>query len=166
MTQLFRLSIISLFCIILQGCHSVKKTLGIERDAPDEFAVTPSNQPLDMPPDFFTLPTPDPGCPRPQEVREINAKKEKLLGSTPQEKGTLSPGQKALLEKAGVEPGQEDIRRKMDEESHIERAKGKPILEQLGIKNSRPKEETINPYDESLELQKKGIPQNKTHVPS
>lgn len=165
MTQLSRLSIISLFCIILQGCHSVKKTLGIERDAPDEFAVTPSNQPLEMPPDFF-LPIPDPGCPRPQEVREINAKKEKLLGSTSQEKGVLSPGQKALLEKAGVEPGQENIRRKMDEESHIERAKGKPILEQLGIKKSKPKEEIVNPYDESLELQKKGIPQNRTPIPS
>lgn len=162
MSQRIHLVLISLLssCVLLQGCQNVKKTLGIERDAPDEFAVTPSNQPLDMPPDFFALPSPDPGCPRPQEVREAHAKKEKLLGSPMATEGTLSPGQKALLEKAGAQPGQEHVRKEIDTQSRIERAKGKPVLEHLGIKKTK-STEVINPYDEVEELQKKGIPQNR-----
>jgi len=157
-----RLAIISLLsgCVLLQGCGSVKKTLGIDRDPPDEFAVTPSIQPLDMPPDFFILPPPEPGTPRPQDVRERNAKKEKLLGSSG-EKGALSPGQKALLGMAGAEGGQDQIRHEVDTESHIESVKGKPILEKLGIKKTKPKGDAINPYEEAVELQKKGIPQNR-----
>ncbi len=162
MSQRIHLVLISLLssCMLLQGCSNVKKTLGIERDAPDEFAVTPSNQPLDMPPDFFALPTPDPGCPRPQEVKEANAKKEKLLGSPIATKGPLSSGQKALLEKAGVQSGQEHIRKEIDTQSRIERAKGKPVLEHLGIKKTK-STEVINPYDEAEELEKKGIPSTR-----
>lgn len=161
MIQRSRLVVISLLsgCVLLQGCSSVKKTLGIERDPPDEFAVTPSILPLDMPPDFFTLPPPEPGAPRPQDMRERTAKNEKLLGSTPH-KGTLSPAQKALLEMAGAKEGQDKIRSEVDTESRIESVKGKPILEKLGIKKTKPGD-TINPYEEAVELQKKGIPQNR-----
>lgn len=145
-------------CFFLHGCGSVKKTLGIERDPPDEFSVDPSIQSLDMPPDFFSLPMPEPGAPRPQDAREMAAKKEKLLGAAPRAgEGTASPAQKALLEMAGAEKEQDDIRRKVDEESHIENAKGKPWLEQLGIKNTTPSGEVINPREETIELQKRGI---------
>ena len=163
MSQRTHLVLISLLtsCVLLQGCSNVKKTLGIERDAPDEFAVNPSELALEMPPDFFVLPAPDPGCSRPQEVREAHAKKEKILGSSMATNGTLSPGQKALLERAGVQPGQEHIRKEIDAQSRIEHAKGKPVLEQLCIKKSKSTEEVVNPYDEAGELQKKGIPQNR-----
>ncbi|OJW49146.1 MAG: hypothetical protein BGO67_11335 [Alphaproteobacteria bacterium 41-28] len=143
-------------CFFLHGCGSVKKTLGIERDPPDEFSVDPSIQPLDMPPDFFSLPLPEPGAPRPQDVREMAAKKEKLLGSAPGA-GTASPAQKALLEMAGSEGKQDDIRRQVDEESHIESAKDKPWLEQLGIKEATPVGEVINPTEETIKLQNQGI---------
>lgn len=150
-------------CFFLHGCGSVKKTLGIERDPPDEFSVTPSIQPLDMPPDFFNLPEPAPGAPRPQDVREAQAKKEKFLGSGAVQ-GTASPAQKALLEMAGSKEELDDIRRQVDEESHIENAKGKPWLEQLGIKKEKPAGDVINPYEESIELQKKGISKNPSPV--
>jgi len=159
--QRYHLVVISLLsgCVLLPGCGSVKKSLGIERDPPDEFAVSPSTQPLDMPPDFFVLPAPEPGTPRPQDVRENNTKKEKILGLR-SNKGILTPGQKALLDMAGAEEGQDQVRRQIDEESHIEKAKGKPLLEKLGIKK-KSKTDVINPYEETVDLQKKGIPQNQ-----
>ncbi len=147
-------------CSLLQGCGSVKKTLGIDRDPPDEFAVNPSIQPLDMPPDFFVLPRPEPGTPRPQDAKEMDAKKEKLLGSS-ERPATSSPGQKALLELSGAEKGQDNIRQKVDEESRIESTKGKPILEKLGIKKSQPAGEVVNPHEETIELEKQGIPTNR-----
>lgn len=154
------LSILS-SCLFLQGCSSVKKTLGIERDAPDEFAVAPSIQPLDMPPDFFSLPLPQPGSPRPQDVNAINKKTEDFLGSSQGMAGTTTPGQKALLEMAGASEKQDDIRQKVDAESKIVSARGKPILERLGIKKGKPNGNVINPYEESLELAKQGIPTNQ-----
>lgn len=147
-------------CFTLQGCGSVKKSLGIDRDPPDEFAVTPSIQPLDMPPDFFVLPEPCPGAPRPQDLAAINARNEKFLGSA-QGQNELTPGQEALLEMAGVEEGQEIIADELDRESNIERAKGKPILESLGIKKTK-KGDVINPHEEAIKLQEQGIPQNPT----
>ena len=159
-SRLVTLAILS-GCFLLEGCNSVKKTLGIDRYPPDEFSVTPSNPPLDMPPDFFALPPPQPGVARPQEVREMDARKEKLLGSGAG-KGTVSPGQKALLEIAGAE-SEPDIRRQVDEESHIESAKGKPWLEQLGLHKS--KTEVVDPHAETVKLQGQGIPQNQTVAP-
>lgn len=145
--------------MVLQGCSSVKKSLGIDRDAPDEFCVNPSSQPLDMPPDFFTLPNPEPGKPRPQEVKDMEAKKEKFVGTNTKQQ-SLSPGQKTILEMAGAEPGKDNIRPEIDNASRIEKAKGKPVLEQLGIKKTD-SYEVINPLDEAADLQKKGIPQTQ-----
>jgi len=149
--------------VLLQGCNSVKKTLGIDRDAPDEFSVSPSCQPLDMPPDFFVLPEPTPCQPNPQEMKGREIAKEKIIGATQGGK-TLTPGQKAILEMAGAEEGNDRVRTKIDEESMIQRAQGKPVLEKLGIRKANNKEEVINPHTEALELQNKGVPQmQKAH---
>ncbi|HUX80135.1 MAG TPA: DUF3035 domain-containing protein [Alphaproteobacteria bacterium] len=138
-------------CFFLHGCGSVKKTLGIERDPPDEFSVAPSIQPLDMPPDFFSLPVPQPGAARPQDVKAMEAKKQKLIGSGTKE-GIASSAEEALLEMAGAGEEQDDIRRQVDEESHIENAKGKPWLEQLGIKKTTLPGDVINPTEEKARL--------------
>jgi len=152
-TRLIALGLIS-SCIVLHGCQSVKKTLGMEREAPDEFAVTPCTQPLDMPPDFFALPVPRPGALPPQEVKAMQTKREKLLG-VGAVKGTLSPGQEALLQMAGTDKRQAQVRGQIDEESHIESLNGNPLLKTLGIKQQNG--DTVNPVEEAAELQKKGI---------
>lgn len=160
-SRLFSATLLS-SCLILQGCGSVKKSLGIEKDAPDEFSVNPSIQPLDMPPDFFELPKPQPGLPRPQDAQALQAKKEKIIGSAP-ERASPTSGQKALLEMAGVNVKEDNIRKEIDEESKIVSAKGKPVLERLGIK--KPKDDNvINPYDEIVELEQQGIPINQPAV--
>lgn len=160
-SHLITLSVLSA-ALFLQGCNSVKKSLGIDREPPDPFSVTPSLQPLDMPPDFYTLPTPNPGAPRPQDERAMGAEREKFLGAG-QVKPTSSIGQKALLEMAGAEEGQDQLARELNNESRIESAKGKPVLEQLGIKKAKNKD-VINPYEEAVDLQEKGIPQNRPIV--
>lgn len=157
-------------CCLLQACGSVKKSLGIDRDPPDEFSVTPSIQPLDMPPDFFALPVPDPGAPRPQDVKALEEKRNQILGIKTQNQ-PASTGEQNLLQLAGAEPKngekpKEDIRRAIDEESRIEQAKdGASVLQKLGIKKKQPSGEAIDPYQESIELQKKGVPQNTVSTP-
>lgn len=146
-------------CLALQGCNSVKKTLGIDRDPPNEYAVTPSAQPLEMPPDFNCLPIPMPGIERPQDRAAREAQDKKFLGSS-EVKESSSPGQAALLDMCGIQENQDHIRSEIDTEARIEDKKAKPIVETLGIKKTTPKGDALNPYDESLELQKQGIPPN------
>lgn len=161
MSQFNRLVTLSLLsmCFWLQGCTSVKKTLGIERDPPDEFAVMPCTQPLDMPPDFFVLPEPRPGTPRPQDVKTMEAKRKELFG-VQAKPGAVSPGQTVLLEMAGAPNNQADIRTTIDAEDHRDASKENPILKTLGIK--RPRGDIIDPQEEAKELKKKGISQNIT----
>ncbi len=90
----------------LTACSSdgVLRNFGLTRDSPDEFTVT-TRAPLSMPPDF-TLPTPQPGAPRPQEQSERAQAEQALvpqmvLNTTP---AGPSPGQSALVEAAGPPP--------------------------------------------------------------
>jgi hypothetical protein len=152
-------------CCLLQACGSVKKTLGIDRDPPDEFAVTPTMQPLDMPPDFFVLPQPDPGAPRPQDIKALEEKRNQVLGIKPQNQ-KASAGEQNILQMAGAESGQSKLRKEIDEESRIEEAKtGHSVLQSLGIKKKQLPGDVVNPYEEAAELQKKGIPQNPNVAP-
>lgn len=145
-------------CLVFSGCSSLKKTIGIDRDPPDEYGVTPSPKPLDMPPDFYHLPTPMPGAERPQDVAERLSQEEKFLGAPVVKTQPLSPGQSAVLDMCGVEKGQEKIRYKVDEEARMEGTKDKPILQRLGIQKEKLKGEAVDPYAESEELHKKGLP--------
>lgn len=142
-------------CFILQGCHSLKTTLGIERQPPDEFAVLPNSQPLDMPPDFRELPLPRPGAPRPQEVRALRQKKQQTFGGNVLSGGQSSSGQEEILKLGGAK--EEDIRSKVDAEHHRQLAKDKNVLrETLGLTGS--KKDVLEPSEELEKLKEKGIP--------
>lgn len=143
-------------CLVLQGCGSVKKTLGIDRDPPNEYAVTPSTQPLEMPPDFSCLPTPMPGIERPQDRAARETQEKQFLGSS-EIKEASSPGQEALLDMCGVQGNQDQIRYEIDTAARIEDKKGKPIVEKLGIKKTQPKGDALNPYDEVEKLKEQGL---------
>ena len=108
----------------LSGCNGgdqLSRTLGLVRDAPDEFTVT-TRAPLAMPPSF-TLPPPSPGAVRPQEQSERTQAELALvpqmaLGGPPE--GT-SPGQQALVQAAGP-PATPVIRTEVDEAARNERS--------------------------------------------
>ncbi len=164
MSQFNRLVTLSLLsaCFWLQGCTSVKKTLGIDRDPPDEFSVMPCSQPLDMPPDFFVLPKPQPGIPRPQDVKAMESKRKELFGGQTKS-GVVSPGQAVLLDMAGASNNPEDIRRTIDDEHRKEASKKNPVLETLGIKS---KDTIIDPYEEKKNLEEKKNSQKQTISPA
>jgi hypothetical protein len=108
--------------ILLSACgDNTARTLGLVRDAPDEFQVT-TRAPLSMPPDMTTLPTPRPGASRPQERSARTAAEQVLVPNLSLQDPRRAPGaqtsvgETALLQSAGPEVS-DDIRRRVDEES-------------------------------------------------
>jgi Protein of unknown function (DUF3035) len=107
--------------LTITGCgDSITRTIGLVRDAPDEFTVT-TRAPLAMPPSF-DLPPPTPGLPRPQETPERIQAEEALvpqtaLGAAP---AAETPGQRALVQAAGP-PAPSDIRREVNVEASLDR---------------------------------------------
>ena len=118
-----RLSIVlpaPLLCglLLLSGCgdSSLSRTIGLERDLPDEFTVTTS-PPLSMPPDYNLRP-PRPGAPRPQAQNDRQEAEEDLspqlaLGAPAAQN---SPGQSALVQQLGT-PAPTDVRAAVDRDA-------------------------------------------------
>jgi uncharacterized lipoprotein len=102
----------ALAVLALSGCAEVKRSLGYEKSAPDEFQVV-ERAPLAMPPDFALRP-PSPGAVRPQEGNTREQARQALVGNarqvTPVSTQGRSSGDVALLKKAGAENIQPNIR--------------------------------------------------------
>ncbi len=99
--------------VMLSGCSSVKSTLGIERNVPDEFAVI-KEAPLTIPPDYNLRP-PRPGAARPQHVDSARVAAQTIFGrganSYYEQLGTdLSFGEKKLLEHLQTDKANPDIK--------------------------------------------------------
>lgn len=151
-------------CLLLQGCQSVKRTLGLERDPPDEFAVVPSTLPLDMPPTFYELPTPQPGKPRPQDVAAAEAEQAKVFGHKAHKSHShRSRGEAALLELGGGSRRHEEIRPTLEKEANEEAQKKRNlVLETFGVK--KPVGDIIDPYEEIKQLKEKDVPHPRIKV--
>ena len=88
--------------LMLGACDSMRDTLGLTRNGPDEFAVA-TTPPLVMPPDF-TLRPPAPGSEGAQGVAASEQARAALLGTdarTPTSP-TVGGGEAALLQQAGT----------------------------------------------------------------
>src|SRR5262252_10291077 len=73
----------------ISGCTDLKKAIGLEKAAPDEFAVE-SRAPLEMPPDFDLRP-PQPGASRPQEKSSNKLARQVIEDAGPGEPGKQAP---------------------------------------------------------------------------
>jgi hypothetical protein len=112
----------------LAGCGSgddLSRSIGLTRDAPDEFTVT-TRAPLSMPPDF-TIRPPQPGASRPQE-RSASASAQAAL--SPQtalatQSTAISPGEQALLQASGPQ-APAGIRDDVNKDAHLDT--GNPSL--------------------------------------
>jgi hypothetical protein len=102
--------------LLVSGCEAARSVVGLEKQAPDEFAVV-TRAPLSVPPDFGLRP-PTPGAQRPQEKSVRNQARDVLLkdarknttGATGAAdtaqvavaSGRVSAGEAALLASAGA----------------------------------------------------------------
>lgn len=109
----------------IAGCDGARSAIGLDKQAPDEFAVV-TRAPLSMPPDYGLRP-PTPGAERPQERTVRNEARDILLRSsrlTPQDavrtavaSGRLTPGEAAFLARAGALNVDPAIRQTVNRES-------------------------------------------------
>jgi hypothetical protein len=75
---------------LLAGCTGFKQVVGLEAQAPDEFAVE-SRAPLTIPPEYDLRP-PAPGAPRPQEVSPSATAQQALSAAGPGKPGDQANG--------------------------------------------------------------------------
>src|SRR3954471_7895280 len=64
--------------VALSGCQTARRTLGLQRTVPDEFAVA-APAPLSVPPDYNLRPRP-PGEERPQQLPPTEQARAALVG--------------------------------------------------------------------------------------
>ncbi len=124
----------------LGGCENAKETIGLAKQAPDEFAVV-TRAPLNIPPKFDLRP-PKPGAKRPQKVtptskaRTILLRKNSLREKTEKTNaaiasGRFSNGEIAFLQRAGALDADSSIRQIVDKEGSVLAEVGNSILRKV-----------------------------------
>lgn len=106
--------------LALSACGNPKKSLGLEKNAPDEFSVVP-RAPLALPPDYAMRP-PQPGADRPQEISTRDLARSQMIGSAGGAGSADlggSNGESALLRQAGTNRADPNIRTTVNRESSI-----------------------------------------------
>ena len=111
--------------LALGGCTDFRRALGLEKAPPDEFTVV-QNAPLSLPPDYGLRPPHSagkPATPAPmQEARlavfKVGQRTASTSGGDAQDVGgALTPGEQALLTKAGAVGADGSIRQVVDAET-------------------------------------------------
>ncbi len=136
--------------LVLGACGNLRESLGLIHNAPDEFRVV-SHEPLVVPDSLDSLPPPEPGTPRPQEVLPQASAEEELLGAA---LGPVdaSASESLLLDMAGpAEPG---IRALVDAERRT-LLDNVPWIESVNIFRDLgdPTEVLVDPEKETRRLQ-------------
>lgn len=132
------------------ACSNPRKSLGLSKNAPDEFKVT-KNAPLEIPPSM-TLPTPRPGAPRPQEIEVTKQAKAALFGgrSAP---ARPSQAEALLLEQAGTANAASNIRTTIDSEVGVIDESNQSVAKRLlGIGKDGSEAKVLNATEEAERL--------------
>jgi Protein of unknown function (DUF3035) len=92
--------------VSLTGCDTLRSAAGMDKSAPDEFAVL-TKAPLVIPPDYNLMP-PRPGAVPTNQVEPTESAQEALFGTDPatiasQMPNTYSESEKLLLANAGIQ---------------------------------------------------------------
>lgn len=121
-----------LVAFALAACGNAREQLGLNRKSPDEFAVV-KHAPLAMPPSYNLRP-PRPGAPRPQEQSTIEQARQTVFGEdAPEQQTRYAPAdsEMLLLQQAGTQIADPDIRDKVDAETEGMGDSNKPVAEKL-----------------------------------
>jgi len=134
---------------LLGGCDNPKRTLGLERTLPDEFAVV-SRAPLTLPPDFALRP-PQPGAMRGQDAAPVQRARQTVFRAPNSDTGSAAPagassggsgtaavasgaqsaGELALLRQAGAADVDPSIRQRVDRETTQQAENDKSFVDTL-----------------------------------
>jgi len=123
-----------LAAVALAGCESAREAFGLTKQPPDEFEIV-TRAPLQIPPDFGLRP-PSPGAQRPQErtVRE-DARRVLVVSSAEAARGKAppaqSPGESALLKRAGADDADPQIRQVVSREFSILEAEDRTVFDRV-----------------------------------
>ncbi len=128
------LTCVFLCAVLLTGCSDLRGQLGLNKEAPDEFAVV-RRAPLEIPPGISNsaLPPPRPGMPRPQEQSPEELARETVTGSTSGREylQTQSSAENVLLKKAGADEVDSSVRRQIDSETRELNDRNVPVVQRL-----------------------------------
>ncbi len=141
-------------CLLATGCTDTRRALGLEKVQPDEFAVV-SRAPLTLPPDF-TLRPPDSKGPRApsaitptEQARQTVFRAPVPVAETPDAAGTnakhsnLSPGETALLTRAGATNADPKIRQIVNQENTQLLERDHSFIDQLVFWQPAPEPGTV-----------------------
>jgi len=112
---------VALAALALTGCSDVRRSIGLDRQSPDEFSVV-SRAPLTLPPSMqANLPKPRPGAARPQDSTPTQVAAGAVFGGS--SRGASAPvgksaGESSLVAQASARDGIDpNIRNKVDQET-------------------------------------------------
>lgn|SRR3990167_1465769 len=170
MNQLLKIStkglILGIF-LLSTGCDTVKSELGLDRHTPDEFAVM-QRAPLEIPTDLTTLPVPQPGMDRPQDVTAKEQAKEAILGQDVDAKP--SAAENALVSKVGGGTTDSKIREKLAAEGKDGGKDNRPVVKRIfGIGSDTAGSRVVDAEAEAKRIQdakKAGKPITDGETPS
>lgn len=100
--------------LLLSGCNSLKRELGVARNSPDEFTVV-KRAPLTLPPDYALRPPADAEA-APPAAETADAARSALFGKEPSA-AVKTSADGSFLQKAGAVGVSPDIRKTIDEEN-------------------------------------------------
>lgn len=132
MIKCIRFGIAILAVGLVAGCDSSREMLGLDKSAPDEFAVY-SRAPLSLPPDYALKP-PAPGQTRPQASEPARDARRALLGDRAQpvsvpKGGSL--GLQALYKATGADRADPSIRETVNQETSILAEEDKSVTDKI-----------------------------------
>ncbi|PGH54358.1 hypothetical protein CRT60_31680 [Azospirillum palustre] len=112
---------LALAALTLAGCSDVRRSIGLDRQSPDEFSVV-SRAPLTLPPSMQDLPKPRPGAARPQDSTPTQMAAGAVFGGSPRSAKAAAAGatagEKSLVAQASARDGIDpNIRAKVDQET-------------------------------------------------
>jgi hypothetical protein len=147
--------------LLLGGCSSVRDTLGLEQEAPDEFQVT-VRAPLSMPDDFGLM-APRPGATPSQEQNLRDRTRQIVLDTSGKKKATpekeleirgVTEAEAALLRKLGANEVDPNIRQVVERETTALEIEGKSFVEDLMFwKKKEPPGKVVDPVAERRRIQ-------------
>jgi len=150
-----RLVLVAAAALVLGGCSVLGDQLGLGKQSPDEYTVV-TRAPLALPPDYSLRP-PDPGTQRPQELTVQQRAKEALMrGSGSGDAAPakeFSPGETAVLARAGTARAQTDIRQVLNAENSLFDANPSFVDALIFWQKKEPGGSVVDPAKEAQRIQ-------------